>query len=77
MGNAKLARVLELQRELDVRKELYAELDRLTLELQAEGFVSEELDGLILELVDNFKSGNTVFRPAGVKRYELKVRKVK
>ncbi len=78
MSNSKIARVLELQAELDLRKELYAELDRLTLELHAEGFQSEELgEGLRIELVDNFKDGNTVFRVAGVKHYELKIRKIK
>ena len=78
IDNLKIARVLELQRELDLRKELYSELDRLTLELQQEGFRSQEVEGMLLELVDNFADGkNTVFRPAGVKRFELKIKKVK
>lgn len=73
-NNDKLSRVLEIQRELDIRKELYAELDRITLELQESGFASAELDGLRIDLVDNFSEGkNTVFRPAGVKRFEIKV----
>jgi hypothetical protein len=71
---ARLARIIEIQRELDIRKELYAELDRITLELVESGFASAELEGLQIDLVDNFAEGkNTVFRPAGVKRFELKV----
>lgn len=72
----KLARVLQIQRELDLRKELYAELDALVLELQAGGFKCAELEGMRLELVDNFTEKNTVFRPAGVKRYEIEIETV-
>ena len=72
-----LARVIELQAELDVRKALYDELDMLTIQLQAEGFHDAELNGLLISLVDNFAVNNTCFRPAGVKRFELKVKKVK
>lgn len=75
---AKLARVVELQAELDKRKELYAELDKLVLELQAEGFKSETVDGMFCELVDNFADGkNTVWRVAGVKHYEIKIKEPK
>lgn len=70
--NQKLNRVLGIVRELEVRKELYAELDRLTLELQSEQFHSTTLNGMFIELVDNFADGkNTCFRPAGVKRFEM------
>jgi hypothetical protein len=72
-----LARVIELQAELDVRKALYEELDLLTIQLQAEGFHDAELSGMLITLVDNFEINNTCFRPAGVKRFELKVKKVK
>lgn len=72
--NQKLKRVIDIVKELEVRKELYAELDRLTLELQAESFTATTLDGMFIELVDNFADGkNTVFRPAGVKRFEMSV----
>ena len=77
MNNPKLARILDLQRELNVRAELYEELDRLTLELKADGFTQGEVDGTLYDLVDNFANGNTVFRVAGVKHYEIKERKVK
>lgn len=72
-----LKRVLDIQAELDIRKALYDELDMLTIQLQADGFESAELNGMVVELVNNFAKGNTVFRPAGVKHYEVKVRKVK
>lgn len=69
-----LARILEIQRELDLRKALYDELDQKIMELQAGGFMSAELDGFRMELVDNFAAGNnTCFRPAGVKRFEVKI----
>lgn len=72
-----LARVIELQRELDIRKDLYTELDMLAMQLQDEGFKDAVLEGMVVTLVDNFLDVNTVFRPAGVKRFELKVKKVK
>lgn len=72
-----LARVIELQRELDARKALYTELDMLTVQLQDEGFTDAEFEGMVVELVDNFKKSNTCFRPAGVKRFELKVKVAK
>lgn len=72
-----LARVIEIQRELDIRKALYDELDMLTEQLVAEGFQAGGIDGSIITMVDNFADKNTVFRPAGVKRFELKVKGVK
>lgn len=68
-----IKQALDLVARLEERKALYAELDAVTLALRDCGFVSTELDGLTLSLVDNFAEGNTVFRPAGVKRFELKV----
>ncbi len=72
-----LSRVIELQRELDIRKDLYTELDMLVMQLQSEGFVDAEFEGYLLKVVDNFADTNTCFRPAGVKRFELKLKKVK
>lgn len=69
----KIARVIQIQAELDLRKELYAEMDALALALQAEGFEQLDLNGQRVTLVDNFLSKNTVFRPAGVKRFELEI----
>ena len=74
---ALVRRVIQLNEELAVRKALYDELDMLTIQLQAEGFVFAELDGLTVELVNNFETTNTVFRPAGVKQFEVKVKRVK
>lgn len=69
----KLSRIIDLQREIDLRKELYSELDRIVLELRSEGFSQADQDGLRLTLRDNFAEENTVFRPAGVKRFEITV----
>lgn len=69
----KIARIINIQYQLDLRKELYAELDALTLELQAEGFAALNLDGNHIELVDNFAKGNIAFRPAAVRRFEIEV----
>lgn len=67
----KLARVLEIQHELNVRKALYAEYDQLVLELAHEGFKSAEIEDLFLELHDNFAQSNTGWTSAAVKRYEV------
>ncbi len=69
----RLKRILDITAELEVRKALYTELDALVLELQAEGFKQTDLEGFRVELVDNFLEKNTVFRPAGVKRFEINV----
>lgn len=74
---ALVRRILDIQRELDVRKALFDELEMLTLQLQADGFETATLDGFVVDLVDNFAKGNVVFRPAGVKRFEVKVKAVK
>lgn len=73
----KLAKLLSLHQALEERKALYAELDALVLELQSEGFSHAVFEGLEITLVDNFAAANTVFRPAGVKRYEAKFKKIK
>lgn len=72
-----LGRILEIQKELDVRKALYDEYDMLTVQLQAEGFEHAEFDGFVMDLVDNFTKSNTVFRVAGVKRFEMKIKAAK
>lgn len=69
----KLNRVLDLQKELDLRKALYAELDALIVELAQGGFKEATLNEFHLELVDNFSEKNTCFRPAGVKRFEIDI----
>lgn len=71
---------LQLLEQLESVKPLYADLDTIIMRLHELGFESAEcLDGETLELVSNFidpKTGaarNTVFRPAGVKQFELKL----
>lgn len=72
-----LARIIQLQKHIEEMKAMYTELDMLTMQLQAEGFKDAEFEGLVISLVDNFLSANTCFRPAGVKRFEIKTKKVK
>ncbi len=75
--NSKLKKVLDLKRELDERKKLYAEFDKALLELKDSGFVSEVIEGREYRLVDNFAESNTGWTAAAVKRYDLKDRKAK
>lgn len=69
------ARVLEINKVLDAAKPLREELDLLTLELVKNNCFSAEYGTFVLSVVDNFQDTNTVFRPTGVKRYELKVKR--
>lgn len=69
----RLARLIEIQRELDLRKALYAEYDQIVLELAHSGFERTVIDGLVLELCDNFKDSNTGWTSAAVKRYEVEI----
>lgn len=73
-----LERARDLQERIASVKPLYSELDALVLELVRRGWRESALANSIeARLVDNFvdpKTGapkNTVFRPAGVKRFEL------
>ena len=52
---------------LDRTKKLYGRLDELTLLLKGQDLSSHQL-----AVIDNFKGKNTVFKPAGVRRWELK-----
>lgn len=71
--NDKLKRLLDIQRELDVRKALYAEYDKIVLELVQEKFIRAAVDGFVLELKDNFLESNTGWTRSAVKRYEVEV----
>ncbi len=73
-----LARLLRVQQQLQLAKSLYAESDALVLELVRRGFTHAALpDGTQCLLIDNFidpktlAPRNVVFRPAGVKRFEI------
>ena len=72
------ARIITIQIELHAVKPLYAEMDLLIMDLVARGETTiTTADGTTYSIVDNFADRNTVFRPAGVKRYELKEEKRK
>lgn len=79
------ARVLAIQAELTSVKPLYEELDQLTLqlhdmigdtEIEVPTFIHagnrsvHTIGNTFLKVVDNFSQKNTVFRVAGVKRFE-------
>lgn len=74
-----ILRLRQVVLQLEAVKPLYAEQDALIAMLLEQGFKGATLsDGSTATLVDNFvdpKTGlarNTVFRPAGVKRFEIK-----
>jgi hypothetical protein len=73
----KLRKVLELTEALEARKALYDELDKLTLELQSEGFVQALVDGNLITMQDNFSEKNVQWRMAAVRRYEIKIQNEK
>ena len=69
-------RAAEIKAQLDAVKPLYDELDKITVELAALMVAGREFDlpdGSVGRVVNNFAEANTVFRPAGVKRFELKI----
>ena len=71
-----LERAAEIKKALDVVKPLYEELDTITMRIATEFPMAQEVElktGEIVKLVDNFASTNTVFRPLGIKRFELKI----
>ena len=70
----KLAELIRLTEALDARKALYDELDRVTLELKAEGFEHAIFRGKEITLQDNFSEKNVQWRMAAVRRYEAKVK---
>lgn len=71
-------RLVELEATLEAVKPLYAERDKLTLELVKLEVKTIPLtfleDERMIEVVDNFAEKNTVFRPAGVRRFEVKIK---
>lgn len=68
-----LKRAVDIQKQLDAVKKLYGEMDEITTQLVEGGFEMSELEQHKIMLVDNFKTKNTVFKVAGVKRFELKI----
>jgi len=61
--------------QIEATKLLYKDLDALIAQLRDLGFEEGRTSNGIFRLVDNFKQTNTVFRPAGVRRFELKMEK--
>jgi hypothetical protein len=70
-----LMRAAEIKRQLDFAKPMYEELDAIVVRVNAAMGKSKtmEVGGTVFTVVDNFESKNTVFRPCGVKRFELVV----
>ena len=71
-----LERAAGIKKTLDSVKPLYDELDAITLRIATEFPMAQEIElnsGDIVKLVDNFAATNTVFRPLGIKRFELKI----
>lgn len=69
-------RAIELKTLINATKKFYEELDVITLKLkELQGVGTEvEVNDFTLKIVDNFESKNTVFRPTGVKRFELDIK---
>jgi len=62
--------------KLESAKALYAELDTLIIELSScakHGRVLKTSDKRFIMLLDNFAEKNTVFRPTGVKRFDVEL----
>lgn len=68
-------RALEITGELERVKALYAELDAITLQLVEMGCLAYDGKGWTVRITDNYESKNVVFRPAAVRRFELKAKK--
>ena len=73
----KLAELIRITDELEARKALYDELDKLTIELKESGFQHAIFHGHEIKLCDNFEEKNVQFRVAGVRRFECKIKKMK
>lgn len=74
---ALLARAVQIKAQLEAVKPLYDELEQVTLSIVnahlAAGAEATVPTGHVVQVVDNFAGANTVFRPAAVKRFELKI----
>lgn len=67
-----LTRILDIKRELEERKALYAEYDKLVTELVEGGFDSGPVGEFVAVLKDNFAKGvNTAWTAAPVKRFDV------
>ncbi len=65
-------RAAEVLAQLEAMKPLYNEIDKLTEELREAGITNIVVGTTVLQIVDNFASKNTMFKPTAFKRFELK-----
>ena len=70
-----ISRIAAIKAQLEAIKPLYEELDTLTVQLadSVPAGTSFILGDDTVTLVDNFAEKNTVFRPTGVKRFEVQI----
>lgn len=73
---ALLEKAISLGKQLEEMKKLYTEMDGVIHLLLKMGFTTHKLNDFNITLKDNFAEKNVVFRPAGVRRFELKIDKV-
>ena len=66
-----LAQYEKSLKKLEKLKEVYSEIDYVTGQLVKMKFKKNEK----FIMIDNFETASVVFRPAAVRRFELKVRK--
>lgn len=57
----------KIQKKLEANKKNYERVEQIVMTLK-----NQDLSNFGYEVVDNFKEKNVVFRPAGVRRFELK-----
>jgi hypothetical protein len=73
MSEKLMSQIRDYRRLVERGKKAYQQADELFAEFlpKLSGSVFE-VDGVRLQLVDNFAEKNIAFRPCGVKRFELK-----
>jgi hypothetical protein len=71
--NADLARAAAIKAQLESMKPLYDELDAIVVRVSKHIQKVHNVGNTVFTIVDNFEAKNTVFRPCGVKRFELLV----
>lgn len=71
------ARAVAISKQLESYKALYEELDTIAAQLKAARgvgvFHAVPSGAMVVTVVDNFEDTNVVWKPAGVRRFELKV----
>ena len=73
-SDPRVARVLEIKHELELRNALYVEFDALVVALAADGFQSTTIGDEVVNLKDAFAGGkNTGWTSAAVKRFDIEV----